>query len=69
MLQQLEEGFNEYVEWKVRRAEGSRQDYQEWKDTIKRKVRWQADKEVYTLPKGRQGMKKVKELKEDFASF
>ena len=30
---------------------------------------WQVDKEVHTLPQGTQGMKKVKDLKEDFAFF
>ena len=66
LLEALEEGLTEYVEWKVRKGEGNRDSYREWVEAVRRKVRWQLDIDVHTVPTGKEGARKIKELQEVF---
>ena len=67
VLHHLEEGLTEYIGYKVRSGAGQTEDYEGCKDLIKKKVMWQVDKEVHTLPQGTQGKQKVKDMKKEFA--
>ena len=58
------EGLVEYMEWKVRKGEGNRNSYKEWVEAVRQKVRWQLDIEVHTVPTGKEGARKIKELEE-----
>ena len=66
VLEALEEGLTEYVAWKVRKGEGNRDSYREWVEAVQRKVRWQLDTKVHTVPTGKEAARKIKELHEAF---